>query len=70
MPRDLALAEQFDDALARLVVPDHAQQPSLRAERGRVARDVRRAAETVFLRCTCTTGTGASGEMRLTSPNQ
>ena len=43
---------------------------TVRAQRGRVARDVRRAAGALLERSNFTTGTGASGEMRPTSPNQ
>ena len=46
---DAAFAEQLHDALARLVVADHAQQARLRAERGGVARDVGGAAQALFL---------------------
>ena len=63
--------EQALQRRAGFVGADHRQQRRLRAECGRVARDVGRAAGALLASAsTLTMGTGASGDMRSTSPNQ
>ena len=65
------LLQQLRQRAARLVAADHREQPRARAERRAVPGDVGRAAQPfLFVFLTSTTGTGASGEMRDTSPNQ
>jgi hypothetical protein len=69
--RDAGFGGQRLDAAAGLVLADHADQGRARSQRREVARDVGGAAPAAR-RCgpRAAPGTGASGEMRWTSPNQ
>ena len=68
--RHVFAGEHARERRTRLIVADDGQQRRPRAQRRRVARDVGGAAGRSSVRAILTTGTGASGEMRSTSPNQ
>ena len=62
------LAELIGQHAAGLVVADQTDEDAVRSERGDVARDVAGAADLDRSPSDVSTGVGASGEMRVTSP--
>ena len=62
------LAERLAEFGAGLVAADQADENALGAQRRDVARDIAGAADLDRVAVTLSTGVGASGEMRVTSP--
>lgn len=67
---DAVLHHQRVERGGGFVVAGYGQQPCPAAQRSDVARNVRRAARPLVDSSDFATGTGASGEIRDTSPNQ